>query len=225
MLWRSMMLGCSLATTAACAVYGPGDGDGGDDAEPSGGEGYLAVVSGWDVDGPLSGTMQLEDDAGALSGLLRVRSGAGTVTEHDVTGSIAESSGELRWEDVVMPLDVEGDAFEGSYELPDGTGAIVAGSRTDLGTGRALCGTYDGDDAGVWNFVVTDKNVLRGAFSGWVSGTLTGHVDGGRVTIEWTVPDDLAGTADGSIEGTNAIGSWVGSDVAGTWASDTAVCP
>jgi hypothetical protein len=205
--------GCSVLESGSSGAAGPG--------------GYLAVLSGWDEAGPLSGTLEIErDDDDVVSGTARVRSGTGASSEYEVTGSIVGSDGDLSWGGYTGALQVSGSSFDGTFTGPGGAEGLLAGTRSDLEGGVVLCGTYDGDDAGVWNFVVSDKGALRGAFSGWVSGTLDGSVQGGRVSMQWRAPEDeLAGSADGNLQGESAMGSWTGPDVMGTWSSDESVCP
>jgi hypothetical protein len=208
-----------LMASAACSVHDDADGP-----TPSGTMGFLAVISGVDDLGLVSGTMEL-DVTDTVTGTARVRGGDGVSTEYDVEGSVSGGTGQLAWGGYSASFQLDGTSFDGTFDGPSNGAGQVAGTLSDLGTGQVLCGTYDGDDAGVWNFVVSDAGSIRGAFSGWVAGTLSGSVSGGQVAMQWSAGEDLAGGAQGTLQGNRAMGGWSGSDLGGTWASDESVCP
>lgn len=134
------------------------------------------------------------------------------------------------YDDATGALDVSGGGYsftggfdgtnrlEGTYTGPTTTGVFI----TALGaSGTAFCGTFDGDDQGLWSFVVDGGTLLGQAVSTLGNGgiPLDGIVTGNAVTIYF--PGTVMTLATGTINGADASGTWddPNSSDAGTWTS------
>lgn len=113
--------------------------------------------------------------------------------------------------------------LEGTYTGPSTQGTFV--SAQSNGSATAYCGSYGGDDQGLWNFVIDGSKVLGQAVSS-LSGTnlpLDGSISGGTITIKF--PGTQQTLASGSKSGTSVSGNWAdpNSSDHGTWSGT--VCP
>lgn len=113
--------------------------------------------------------------------------------------------------------------LEGTYTGPASQGTFVS-AKSD-GSVTAYCGSYSGDDQGLWNFVIDGQKVLGQAVSS-LSGTnlpLDGSISGGTISIKF--PGSQQVLATGSRNGTSVSGAWSdpNSSDQGTWTGS--VCP
>jgi hypothetical protein len=95
------------------------------------------------------------------------------------------------------------------------------------GSVTVYCGSFEGDDTGTWNLVVSSDGKASGNFvtsDNSVKGTLTGTVAGGSATLTWggatkalgpisatSAGDCNSGTGTWSLDGTTINGCWQGS--------------
>jgi hypothetical protein len=186
---------------------------------------YLVVISGAGNDDFITGTMELDLTSGVI-GTIRLREGEAVPDETSVSGSTTGSSGSLGWGSYTATFEIVDDRLAGTFGGPGGEG-LLEGANATRDEARLLCGTYGGDDEGVWNFLVTDKGSVRGAFMGFfAAGSIDGNVTAGdELALTWFADEELSGSGDGSLDAGRAMGKWSGPDVAGTWASDETVCP
>lgn len=120
-------------------------------------------------------------------------------------------------------------AFDGNNRL-EGiyTGTATQGtfvSAESDGSATAFCGSYGGDDQGLWNFVIDGNKILGQAVSS-LSGTsapLDGSISGGNLSILFPGTQQVLAT--GTRNGSNVSGTWddPNSTDQGTWSGT--VCP
>jgi hypothetical protein len=95
-------------------------------------------------------------------------------------------------------------------------GTFVA-IKDDNNTAVAFCGTFSGDDDGVWNFTI-DGTIIAGSFTttSGSMGALDGTISGNALTI--SNPAGGAALATGTRNGNNASGTWNdGRGNSGSW--------
>jgi hypothetical protein len=113
------------------------------------------------------------------------------------------------------------DGINGSYSGPHGTGSfsLIKGSGAQV-----FCGSYVGQDSGVWNLVVGPTSA-----AGSVASAKGGYASPMACTVSGTSLSCTASsgvTATGSVNGTHATGTWSdGGGHSGTWTGDTTACP
>jgi hypothetical protein len=117
---------------------------------------------------------------------------------------------------------LRGDGVTGTFSSPGGSGSF---SLLKGGGGAQLfCGTYSGQDAGVWNLVVAPSSAAGSIASdvGSASSALTCTVSGASLSCQ-----SASGiVASGTINGTTASGQWHdGNGNGGSWSGDTGKCP
>jgi len=111
--------------------------------------------------------------------------------------------------------------FDGSQQLAGTVSGTTAGtfvaSKDDSNSALAYCGTFAGDDAGVFNFTIVGSGLSGNATT--TSGTsipLNGTITGSSLTI--ANPGGGAALATGTRSGDNVSGSWDnGAGSTGTW--------
>ena len=89
------------------------------------------------------------------------------------------------------------------------------------------CGTYSGDDSGVWNIVIISAT---GQVSGtWAdisgdAGLIAGQITGTSLAL--TDPNEPNTTATGTLQGTSLSGTWSSASEgsSGTFSGSTASC-
>lgn len=113
--------------------------------------------------------------------------------------------------------------LEGTYTGPASQGTFVS-AKSD-GSATAFCGSYTGDDQGLWNFVVDGNKILGQAVSS-LSGTnlpLDGSISSGNITVLFPGTQQVLAT--GNRNGTTVSGTWSdpNSSDQGTWTGS--VCP
>ena len=106
--------------------------------------------------------------------------------------------------------------LEGTYTGGNGPGAFV--TALDVGNAIAFCGTFDGDDDGTWNFVVSGTSLSGSVLTS--SGDLApldGTVTGTDISIVNPVNPTGPALATGTINGNDATGTWDTGVQSGTW--------
>lgn len=105
------------------------------------------------------------------------------------------------------------DGIQGTYTGPKGAGNFAVFSGEGV---TPWCGTFAGDESGVWNFVVAGDKVAGSAVDGQGrADVLSGTVAGTKLTI---VTKNKS-TAEGTIAGATATGTWANESGSahGTW--------
>ena len=142
-----------------------------------------------------------------------------TGTYDDATGALAVNGGGYSFTG-----NYDGsNRLEGTYTGPGTTGIFV--TAQDDGTTAAYCGSYAGDDQGVWNFVI-DGSALLGQAVSSLSGTgtpLDGSINGNAITVLF--PGTQQTLATGTRNGSSVSGTWAdpNSTDQGTWSGT--LCP
>ncbi len=223
---------CSLLVLAACSDSG-GSGGGGGSADTT--STFVGILSSDDASesGAISVTISTASPAPPVpTGVaFAVVTAAGSVSV--VGGGTVALSGTYDDGSKLLSLTGGGYSFdgafdgsnrlEGTYTGPSTAGTFV--SARSNGSATAYCGSYTGDDQGLWNFVIDGSKVLGQAVSS-LSGTnlpLDGTISGGTITIKF--PGTQQNLASGSKNGTSVAGTWAdpNSSDHGTWSG--AVCP
>ena len=113
--------------------------------------------------------------------------------------------------------------LEGTYSGPSTQGTFVT-ALADANT-AAFCGTYAGDDQGVWNFVIDGAAVLGQAVSSatGASAPLDGSISGNNISILFPGTQQVLAT--GTRSGGTVSGTWADPNSAdhGTWSGQA--CP
>lgn len=154
-----------------------------------------------------------------VSGTLTVVGGSQYALSGFIDGTMLQFSG--------GPYSFIGDAVgtqvNGTYTGPSGSGEWAAPGIADGSSTEAYCGTYSGDDAGYWDFIVVDGTEIFGAsFSttpGEGGGTFTGTLTGGSIVVN----QSQGATATGTVSGGSASGTWANSaeQLSGTWSGSS----
>lgn len=220
-----------LAPLTACGSdsNGGGGGGGGNNAT------FLGIISSNDASesGSLSVTVSTAAPSPPLPTGMALASVTATGALSMVGGGAINLTG--TYDDVSKALDVSGGGYtfsgsydgigrlEGTYAGPSTQGVFVT-AKADAKT-TAYCGTFAGDDQGVWNFVIDGSTILGQAVSS-SSGTnapLDGSISGNAITILF--PGTQTVLATGSRSGTHVSGNWAdpNSTDVGTWTG--AKCP
>jgi hypothetical protein len=161
----------------------------------------------------VSGTIQMIGTGVTitLSGSFDAASGKLTLT--GTTGSGAYS----------LTGTASGSGFSGTYSGPNGSG-VFSLAQGASGAVSLYCGTFDGDDRGVWNVVVDGSGKALGSHCDAKScGALEGSFSGGNVSLG-DPSDPKGGGATGKVSGTTASGTWQGGSSKGTWQGSEAAC-
>ncbi|MGE0352548.1 MAG: hypothetical protein AB7I33_04615 [Gemmatimonadales bacterium] len=108
--------------------------------------------------------------------------------------------------------------LEGTYSGPGTQGTFVT-AKSDGSTTTAYCGTFAGDDQGIWNFVVDGSAILGQAVSS-LSGSsapLDGSISGSTISIFFPGTQQVLAT--GTRSGNSVSGTWddPNSTDTGTW--------
>jgi hypothetical protein len=221
----------ALAAAACSSEEKGGGGGGGGGGNTSS---FLGILS--SDDASESGSLQLTVSTGspivATPTGVALASVAASGSVKILGGATVSLSG--TYDDASNALDVSGSGYsftgaydgnnrlEGTYTGPSTQGVFVT-ARSDAST-AAFCGSYAGDDQGLWNFVI-DGNTLLGQAVSSASGTsapLDGSISGNNITI--LVPGTQQVLATGTRNGSNVSGTWAdpNSSDQGTWSG--AVC-
>lgn len=165
---------------------------------------------------PATSGMRLSETSGSVAGKLWLAGG----TVIDLTGTSVPSG----------PLSVAGGGYSftgisgsgmvsGTWTGPGTSGAFAA--LTSGGPLAAYCGTFTGDDGGVWNITRFGTSVA-GSFTGANgSSVLTGSMENNEFSL--TFP---GGTAIGTLGANDSsAGTWTAGTGSGTWQGDLSSCP
>ncbi len=176
---------------------------------------FVGTVNG--MDGAFSGSLSLAvANDSAVTGTFKIVSP--TPATHSLTGLYDDSS-------KVLAATGDGFNFGGLYDginrlegamTGNATGMFVA-VKDDNNSAAAFCGTFSGDDDGVWNFTI-DGTTIAGSFTTTSGnmGALDGTISGNTITI--SNPLGGAALATGTRSGDNASGTWNdGQGNAGSW--------
>ncbi len=188
------------------------------------------------------------EDSGAPTvvinfGPLVLRAVAATLSASATLSFVGGGSVELIgvYDDVTRVVAASGGgySFEGSLS-PDFTSLVGAFIGTTSGSFATLttssgevttyCGTYSGDDSGVWNIVIISATgQVSGTYAddlgdtGLIFGQLTG------TSLDLTDPGDPGTTATGTVQGNSLSGTWLdvsepGQTYSGTFSGSTGSC-
>lgn len=169
---------------------------------------FVGTVNG--ADGILSGSVAFSVTGTSVTGTLDII--APSASSHALSGTYNSGS-------KALAATGDGYNFGGVYDGSSRLEGAMTGTATgtfvtlkDEGSAAvAYCGTFTGDDAGVFNFTVINGGLHGTATT--TSGTpiaLDGTVSSGTVTIP--------GLATGTVSGTNVSGTWDnGAGSTGTW--------
>ncbi|HTS88386.1 MAG TPA: hypothetical protein VMG41_07850 [Gemmatimonadales bacterium] len=217
----------AILTTAACGDSTPKGGGGGGGGNTAT---FLGILS--SDDATESGSVQLTVSTGSLdipaptavafsavtaSGSVKLV-GGGTVS---VTGSYDQDANSISVSGSGYSFTGAYDGnnrLEGTYTGPSTQGTFVT-ALADANT-AAFCGTYTGDDQGVWNFVIDGAAVLGQAVSSATgsSAPLDGSISGNNISILFPGTQQVLAT--GTRSGSTVSGTWAdpNSTDHGTWA-------
>jgi hypothetical protein len=216
--------------TAACGSEEKGGGGGGGTTTT-----FLGILSSDDASesGSVQVTVSTASPSAPIPTGVALVSVAANGSFKIVGGSTVTLTG--TYDDVSGALDVSGGGYtftgvfdgsnrlEGTYAGPSTTGVFVT-ARSDANT-AAYCGTYAGDDQGVWDFVIDGNTLLGQAVSSLTGGSapLDGSVNGNTITILFPGTQNVLAT--GTKSGNTVSGNWddPNSTDAGTWSGT--VCP
>ncbi len=113
---------------------------------------------------------------------------------------------------------VAGQLLSGTYSGPNGASGSFSAVNTQESTATTYCGSYSGDQSGVFNMAVSANGRVVGVWAGGgESGRFTGEVVGTTITIS-----DGFGMATGTIQGNKVSGTWSEGSESGTWTGNTA---
>ena len=185
---------------------------------PNGGNGnaiiFVGTVNG--TDGNLSGWVSFTVNDTAVTGTFKiVEPDTGT---YALTGLYETSTKTL----VAVGSGIN---FGGVYDGTNRLEGAVTGNRLgtfvavkdDNNTAVAFCGTFSGDDDGVWNFTI-DGTIIAGSYTTTSGnmGALDGTISGNTITV--TNPAGSGSLATGTRSGNNASGTWNdGQGNSGSW--------
>ena len=217
--------------TAACSSEDKNGGGGGGGSTTT----FLGIVSSDDASesGSVSVTVSTANPSAPAPTGVAIVSVAASGSFKIVGGATIALTG--TYDDVTGALDVTGGGYtftgtydgnnrlEGTYTGPSTQGTFVT-AQSDANT-AAYCGTYAGDDQGVWDFVIDGNTLLGQAVSSATGGglPLDGSISGNNITILF--PGTQTVLATGTKSGSNVSGTWddPNSTDAGTWTGT--VCP
>lgn len=195
-------------TAAACS---------GDDNNDSGGGDVLQFVGTVNGDnGSLSGSITLSVDGSTVTGEFEVVAPAAAT--HALTGTYNAGA-------ETLTAAGGGYTFNGAYDGVDRLEGTMSGAASGIfvatqdenDTALAFCGSFTGDDDGVFNFTVAGSTLSGTATT--TSGTvipLDGNINGNAISIAH--PNGGAALATGTRNGTGVSGTWDnGLGDSGTW--------
>ena len=174
---------------------------------------FVGTVNG--SSGSMTASITLIVNGTTVTGTLHVT--APSAATIDLTGSYNTST-------KAVSATGGGYTFAGTYDGSNRCDGNMSGTSTgtfvsvkdDSSTAIAFCGSFTGDDDGIWNFTV-NGTTLTGTYTttGNNTGALNGTLSGNNITIARPGGGNLAV---GTISGTNASGTWDdGAGNNGTW--------
>jgi hypothetical protein len=165
---------------------------------------FLGTVNG--ESGTLSGSVSFSVNNTAVTGVFKVKTPA--IATHSLTGVYNTTT-------KVLAATGDNFAFSGMYDgasrLEGAVTGPVAGTfvavKDDDSSAVAFCGTFSGDDDGIWNFTIHGTTVT-GSFTttSGNTGALNGTISGNSITIANTTGSNPLAT--GTRSGDNASGTW-----------------
>ncbi len=222
---RRLLAGLALTLVFACGSDGGGSNNGGggtstsfvgilssDDGSESG---SLLVTVSTATPTPPAPTAVAFASVGASGTLTLVGGGQVSLsgTYDDATGDLTLTGGGYSFTGAYDGSN----RLEGTYTGPSTAGTFV--SAQDDGTTEAFCGSYAGDDQGLWNFVIDGTTLLGEAVSVNSGGTLPldGTISSNAISIVY--PGTQTVLATGTRNGATVSGTWddPNSTDQGTW--------
>jgi hypothetical protein len=175
---------------------------------------FVGTVNG--ADGILSGWVSFSVNDTAVTGTFK------TVTPDTATYAL---TGLYEITTKVLVATGGGNSFSGVYDGVNRLQGALTGTRIgtfvtvkdDNNTAVAFCGTFSGDDDGVWNFTI-DGTIIAGSYTttSGTTGALNGSISGNTITV--TNPGGSGSLATGTRSGNNASGTWDdGQGNSGSW--------
>jgi hypothetical protein len=224
---RAILAGLAILLVSACGSDGGGsNGGGGGGATTTEFVGILSSDDGLES-GSLAVTVSTATPAppAPTSVALAIVTASGTLTL--VGGTPVALTGS--YDDATGALTITGGGYsftgvydgsnrlEGTYTGPTTAGTFVS-AQSD-GTTEAFCGSYAGDDQGLWNFVIDGNDILGEAVSvnSGTSAPLDGSINGNAISILFPGTQQVLAT--GTRSGSTVSGTWddPNSTDQGTW--------
>ena len=208
----------SLAVLAIMLVTFAGCSKSDKATQPSGNNGttlrFVGTVNG--DNGYLSGTIVFSVNDSVVTGTFRIVTP--DTSTHALTGIYNDSTKALAATDGSHTF---GGLYDGANRLEGLMTGSVSGTfvtvKDDDNSAVAFCGTFSGDDSGVWNFTI-DGTIIAGSFTtvGGIMGLLDGTISGNAISI--VNPAGGAPLATGTRSGDDASGTWNdGQSSSGVW--------
>lgn len=201
-------------------------GCGGSDAPPpAGGPPPPPAFSGALSDGAILSVSGLPVASGAIGTLTAL---TGSVTQLNggtvflLTGTHNSAGGGVSLDSTTPGYGLDGTlsggVLRGTYTTPSGSGTFVAMTPAGGAVAR-YCGSYDGDEAGVINVLVSGTGAHAAVSAGH---ELAGEVSGTTLTLlDPAGPATVTGTLD---PGVAVSGAWSSPGGSGTWSASVAGC-
>lgn len=113
----------------------------------------------------------------------------------------------------------DGSVINGTFTGPDGIVGSFSAVDTRASSATTFCGTYGGDESGVFNMVIHADGNITGTWANvdGSSGTFWGQLNGTSITV--TTND--GSTATGTLQGDTVSGTVTNGNQSGTWRGDT----
>jgi hypothetical protein len=176
--------------------------------------GFIGTVNG--TNGSLSGSLSFSITNTSVAGTFKVVTPA--IATHALAGVYNSTS-------KVLNATGDGFTFNGLYDgnhrlegtMTGPTTGLFLAVRNDDNLAMAFCGTFSGDDNGIWNFAI-EGTTVTGSFTttSGSTGALDGAISGNTITI--VNPSGGNPLATGTKSGNNASGNWDdGQGHVGTW--------
>jgi hypothetical protein len=175
---------------------------------------FVGTVNG--DNGSISGSITFSVNDSVVTGTFRIVT-PDTAT-HALTGIYNSGTKALSATD---GSHIFGGVYDGVNRLAGVMTGAVSGTfvavKDDNNSALAFCGTFSGDDSGIWNFTI-DGTIIAGSYTttAGVVGALDGTISNNSISI--TNPAGGAPLAIGTRNGDNASGTWNGSQgSSGAW--------
>ena len=175
---------------------------------------FVGTVNG--MDGSLSGSVSFSVNDTVVTGTFKIvtpdTATIALIGTYDTTNKALGAAG-------------GGHSFGGVYDGTNRLEGVLTGPTTgtfvaikdDDNSAIAFCGTFTGDDDGLWNFTI-DGTIIAGSYTtlSGSMGALDGSISGNAISI--SNPAGGAALATGTRSGDNASGTWNdGQGNSGTW--------
>jgi hypothetical protein len=213
---KFMTMKLVVAMALLLALSGCSNDDDNNPTNPPGSSALVFVGTVNGDNGSLSGSLTFTVNDSAVTGTFRITTP--TPATHALLGAFDSSSN-------VLGATGGGYNFAGAYDGSNRLEGLMSGNATgtfvtirdDNNSSVAFCGTFTGDDDGVWNFTI-DGTIIAGSYTtnSGDFGALDGTISGNAITI--ANPGGGAPLATGTRNGDNASGTWDnGVGDSGTW--------